>query len=149
MKKTSLIITVIYLFAFSVSLLAQTTTKEITDKFFELYQTQPSKAFDYAFGTNHWDENQQDAVFEVKNKLKNITSQCGTYFGFEMLTEKTAGTTLKVVSFVLKYDREPIRFIFLFYKPNDAWRVMNLTFDEDLDLDLKEAARPYRVEDDK
>ena len=125
----------------------QVTTKEITDHFFEIYSKDPVKAIDYAFSTNKWFERKQDAIAELKNKFKTLNDVCGDYYGYEEITEKTAGTSLKIISYLVKYDREPVRFVFLFYKAKDTWRVNNLSFDEDIDEDLKEAAKAYRLKE--
>ena len=126
---------------------AQTTTKEITDKFFVLYAKDPLEAVDYAFSTNKYWEKNPDGIRDLKNKLKNEIDICGEYLGFEMLSSKTAGKNIMMTSFILKYDRLPIRFIFFFYKPKDTWRVNSLLFDENIDDDLKEGIKAYRLKE--
>lgn len=64
------------------SVFGQTTSNEITDKFFELYSKDPLKAVDYAFSTNKWFDRQQDGVANLKNKLKNLIDLCGEYLWF-------------------------------------------------------------------
>lgn len=126
---------------------AQTTTSEITDKFFTLYATDPIKAVDYAFSTNKWFERQQDGVSNLKNKLKNTIDLCGDYYGYELLSEKTAGTNIKLITYIVRYDREPIRFTFFMYKAKDDWRVNNFSYDENIDSELEEAAKAYRLKE--
>ena len=123
----------------------QTSTKEITDKFFSLYATDPVKALDYGFSTNKWMERKQDDLDNVRTKMKNLVAVLGEYYGFEQLSEKTTGEHLKMVTFIVRYDREPLRFTFLFYKPKDIWRLNNFSYDEDLDKDLDEASKAYRL----
>ncbi len=65
----------------------------------------------------------------------------GEYYGSEQLSEKTAGEHLKMVAFMVRYDREPLKVYFL-YKP--TWRLNNFSYDEDLDKDLDEASKAYR-----
>jgi hypothetical protein len=125
----------------------QTTTKEITDKFFTIYSKDPAKAVDYGFSTNKWLDRKQDDVANLKNKLKNLVDLCGDYYGYELLSEKTAGQNIKMVSFIVRYDREPIRFTFLFYKPKATWRLNNFSYDEDIDEDLEEATKAYRLKE--
>ena len=123
----------------------QATTKEITDKFFGLYATDPIKAVEYGFSTNKWMDRKQDDVANLKSKLKDIVSLLGEYDGYELLSEKTAGQSTKMVTFIVRYDREPVRFTFLFYKPKDTWRLNNFSYDEDIDKDLEEATKAYRL----
>ena len=126
---------------------AQTTPTEITDKFFSIYSKDPIKAVEYAFATNKWFDKKQDAIVGVKNKIKNLTELVGDYYGYELLTVKTAGPSVKVMTFVVKYDREPLRFIFLMYKAKDTWRVNNFSFDEELGDELTESVKAYRLKE--
>jgi hypothetical protein len=125
----------------------QTTANEITDKFFSIYSKDPLKAVDYAFSTNKWFDKQQDAVVGVKNKINNLTELVGDYYGYELLAEKSAGPNVKIITFIARYDREPLRFIFLMYKAKDSWRVNNFSFDEDLGDELTESAKAYRLKE--
>lgn len=126
---------------------AQTTTKEITEKFFSLYAKDPIKAVEYAFSTNKWFDKNQEGVSNLKNKLKNTIDLCGEYYGYEILSEKTAGECIKMVTFIVKYDRQPIRLSFLMYKPKDIWKVNNFSYDENIDDDLEEATKAYRLKE--
>jgi hypothetical protein len=125
----------------------QTTPTEITDKFFSIYLKDPIKAVEYAFATNKWFDKKQDAIVGVKNKIKNLTELVGDYYGYVLLTVKTAGPSVKIMTFVVKYDREPLRFIFLMYKAKDTWRVNNFSFDEELGDELTESAKAYRLKE--
>jgi hypothetical protein len=90
----------------------QTSTKEITDKFFSLYSQDPIKAVEYAFSTNKWFEKNQEGVDNLKTKLKTTIDICGDYYGYEMLSEKTAGQSISMATFIVKYNRQPLRFTF-------------------------------------
>jgi len=123
----------------------QTSINEITEKFFSIYSTDAIKAVEYAFSTNKWFNRQLDGVANLKNKLKNIIDLCGEYYGYELLSTKTAGKSITMTTFIIKYDRVPIRFTFFFYKVKDTWRVNNFSYDEDIDKDLEEATKAYRL----
>ena len=84
----------------------QTTTNEITDKFFGIYATDPLKAVEYGFSTNKWAERKQDDIISLKNKLKNLVALLGDYYGYEKLTEKTAGESTKMVTFLVESDSQ-------------------------------------------
>ena len=149
MTKQFLRLTFIGLFSltFITKSFAQTTTKEITDKFFALYAKEPIKAVEYAFSTNKWFDRKQDGVANLKNKLKSIIDITGDYYGYELLSEKTAGQSITMVTYIVKYDRQPFRFTFFFYKVKDTWRVNNFSFDDDIDKDLEEATKAYRLKE--
>lgn len=75
-----------------------------------------------------------------------MTCVVSTY-GFELLSDKSAGQSVRMITYIVKYDREPIRFSFLLYKAKDKWQVNNLSFDEDIDNDLSEATKAYRLKE--
>ena len=81
----------------------------------------------------------------VKIKLADFISGLGDYFGYEPITEKSAGESYVLKSFLVKYERQPIRFTFLLYKPNDNWQIQNFTYDTNIQGELEEAAKAYRL----
>lgn len=123
---------------------AQNSEKKILTEFFSIFETSPMKAFDYAFSTNKWLEQNVEGIEAVKSKFKELLPMIGDYYGYEIIAQKNAGINLKLVSCLLRYDRQPVRFIFLFYKPKDKWQVQNFNWDIDVDDDLKEAASQNR-----
>lgn len=110
--KLSLLIIVAALLCGIEPLYAQNTETEITVKFFELYKRDPVKAVDYAFSTNKWMERNKDGVDNLKNQLTNTLGLIGDYYGYELITEERVGDNLKYVSYLLRYDRQPLRFTF-------------------------------------
>ena len=119
---------------------AQSSPREITNEFFKRYAIDPMTAFDYAFSTNKWMERNQDAVDNLKNQFSNLLPLIGNYRGYELITEKQIGENLKLASFMTRYDRQPIRWTFVLYKPHDTWQVQNLKFDDRLTSEIEEAA---------
>ncbi len=116
---------------------AQTTIKEITDKFFSTYATDPAKAVDYGFSTNKWIDIKMEDIVNLKSNLKKMVDLCGDFHGYEMISEKTAGENVKMINYVVRHDREPLVFMFLFYRPNGSWRLYNFSYTENLEADLK------------
>lgn len=120
---------------------AQSGDAQITEAFFRQYALDPMKAFDYAFSTNKWMDRNQDAVENLKNQYNQLLPLIGTYYGYDLISEKSMGDHLKVSSFMLRYDRQPMRLTFVFYKPKDQWQVQNLKYDDKLPEELEEAAK--------
>lgn len=119
----------------------QTGDEAITEDFFRQYALDPMKAFDYAFSTNEWMERNQDAVDNLKNQYSNLLPLIGNYYGYDLVTEKSRGEHLKVRSYMLRYDRQPIRLTFVLYKPKDRWQVQNLKYDDKLPDELEESTK--------
>ncbi|MGJ3236534.1 hypothetical protein [Marivirga sp.] len=147
MKKTTLILPFLVTF-FLYKSFSQSTSSEITGKFFDLYKKSPEQAIDYAFSTNKWiiDKN-QDGIANVKNQLTNTLELIGDYYGFEVITEKQIGENYILNSFLIRYDRQPLRFTFILYKPKDTWQVQSFLFDDNIDDELKESATAYRLKE--
>src|SRR5690606_10529044 len=129
-------------------LTAQSTRVEITTEFFRTYEDSHQKAVDYVFSTNKWmiDRN-KDGIENVKNQLTNFLGLVGDYYGYEKITEKSVGESYKLVSYMIKYDRQPVRFTFVFYKPKDKWQVQNFQYDDKLDDELEESGKVYRLKE--
>ena len=137
-KVITILCTSVFLILASESkLLAQSSTKEITDAFFAVYAKFPPKAIEYAFATNKWMLKKPEVVTNVKTQLKTLTDMLGEYSGFEPMEENTVSPSLKEVKFLVKYEREPLQFTFLLYKPKDKWMVENFSFNENLDKEIE------------
>ena len=141
MIKRFLIFTFLLISCYSNYLNAQVSEKEITEEFFKLYAIDPMKALDYAFSTNKWMERNADAVENLKNQFYNLIPLIGNYYGYELIAERNLGENLKLASFMAKYDRQPIRWTFILYRPNDTWQVQNLKYDDKLSNELEESAK--------
>jgi len=127
---------------------AQTTTEEILTEFFNTYKKSPQMAVEYIFGTNKWmmDRN-KDGIENVKTQLTSFLRLVGDYYGYEKITEKSVGESYQLVSYMMKYDRQPVRFTFVFYKPKDKWQVQNFQYDDNLDNELEESGKVYRLKE--
>lgn len=147
-RKIKLSAVLLVVFLSSNILKAQVTTEEITDKFFNIYEKSPLKAIDYVFGTNKWmiDRN-KDGIENVKTQLTSFLGLVGEYYGHEKITEKSVGKSYKLISYMVKYDRQPVRFTFVFYKPKDKWQVQNFQYDDNLDDELEESGKVYRLKE--
>ena len=140
--RTIFILTVIF---FSQSVVGQTSTNKITETFFKTYKENPTKAYEDLFINNKWMKDKKSDIETVKIKLADFISGLGDYFGYEQITEKSAGESYMLKSFLVKYERQPIRFTFLLYKTNDDWQIQNFTYDTNLENELEEAAKAYRL----
>lgn len=130
----------------SINTFAQNDPQKIIDEFFSLYKSKDvDTSLDYLFGTNKWMVNSKDQIEEVKSKLKGTLKLVGDYYGYSLITKKSVGDHYWLYTFMVRYDRQPIRFSILFYKPSDQWRLMNFSYDDNLGDELEEAAKAYRL----
>ncbi|WP_396632867.1 hypothetical protein [Maribacter sp. R86514] len=143
MKKVFLIFA--FLLCCASSLTAQKASSDITNKFFEIFENDALQAIDYAFATNPYLESEKLAIETLKNKYKKAISQTGTYLGFEKITEKDIVDRYKVCSFLLRYEKMPIRFTFIMYRAKETWCVNQLYYDSSMQLELEASAKQDRL----
>lgn len=119
------------------------SNENITGTFFKNYKENPTKAYVDLFANNKWMK--QSDVESVKIKLQDFLDGLGEYLGYELIAEKSTGESYLLKSFIIKYERQPLRFTFLLYKPKDSWQVQNFSYDTDIESELEEAAKAYRL----
>lgn len=129
----------------SLNVFCQKNPKEKVEKFFTEYQQEgASTAVDNLYKTNEWMSRAADAITDLKNKMEGLNKDfVGEFYGYELLVEKKLGDSFVLLSYLGKYDRQPIRFTFEFYKPDEEWKIFGLKFDADLDNEIEEAAKIY------
>ena len=114
------------------------TPDKLTESFFLKYESNPAEALDYIFSTNKWMAVNAEAVDNLKKQLIDLAALVGEYYGFEKIAEKRLGNSLMIQIYMIKYDRQPLRFVFKYYKPQDNWVIHNFCFDDKIDEDLEE-----------
>ena len=113
--------------------------KEIVDEFFKIYSSgEIDSSIDFIASTNSWMERATDSLEQLKSQLRSLESVLGEYYGYHLMAEKTLENSLVGFSYIANFDRQPIRFIFVFYKATDQWKIHKLNFDMDLDDELAE-----------
>ena len=115
----------------------QKSEKDIVDKFFEIYKTDQVKAIDYIYSTTQWIDGEGDGVKKLKGQLMQSRELLGEYIGEEFLHKGELGEDFSIYIYFAKYDRQPLRFTFQFYKPKDEWMIYSFKFDDNFDDDLE------------
>lgn len=150
MKKIFLLLCPMLLFAGVATVQAQAQTPtDISKKFFEVYAAKPMDAIDYIFSGIPLSKQVKDDITAIKKNLKVTIDQGGAYNGYELITEKSVGNTLKLMSYMAKYDKQPVRFIFIYYKPKDVWKIYTFQFNTNLDDELANAASVDQLKENK
>lgn len=110
--------------------------EKITDIFFKTYKQNPSKAYTDLFADNKWMKDKKSDIETIKIKMNDFLSGLGEYYGYELITEKSAGDSYVLKSYLVKYERQPIRFTFLLYRPNNKWQIQNFTYDTNIEEEV-------------
>ena len=132
---------------FQGNLFSQNTPTKIIDEFFERYEKEGiTIALDSLYATNKWVTNSPGLVIQLKSKIKMALGNedfIGEMHGYEPISVKTLGSSFKLYSYLVKYDRQPIRFTFKFYKPQDDWILYTFKYDFNIPEEIEEAAKLY------
>ncbi len=123
----------------SILFFGQDTPEKITENFFKIYVNNKKNALDTIFFTNKYFS--QEQTNEVSKKLNDLVSIIGDYCGNEFIQKQSAGNSFVLYKYVVKYERQPLKFTFVFYKPKETWVLYNFNFESDLDTDLENVAK--------
>jgi hypothetical protein len=135
--------------AFAAPVLGQSEPQDLIAAFAERLHTEgPHVAVDSLFSTNEWMMRSQDTRDQITTQLTNLLPLIGAYHGREQIATRQAGGSLVLYSYLFKYDRQPVRFNFMFYRPEEEWRLYRFTFDDSFDVELEEANKLYYLDPD-
>lgn len=128
---------------------SQSKPEEIVDKFFYLYQNiGTDSAINYVFSTNKWMEVNESLINDVKLNLKRATTVLGPYYGYEIINKKYAGKSFVVIDCMLRYDKLPIKFSFVLYRPDKIWQIHNVNFTDKFEKDFEAAPNVKAIQTD-
>ncbi len=113
----------------------------LIDAFFKKYKDDGTgPAVDYLFATNKYFTN-TNGINQLKTKLDSLRSNIGAYLGKDLIVTKTASNSLVYYSYLVKHEIQPIRFTFMFYKPQNDWVLYRFKYDDQMDAELEEAGK--------
>jgi len=113
----------------------------VVDTFFKKYKNEgTSAAIDFLFGTNKYFTNTA-GIGQLKAKLDSLRQGIGMYLGKDLIAQKNASSSLYFYSYLVKHEVQPLRFTFIFYKPQNEWVLYRFKYDDQMDVELEEAGR--------
>ncbi len=116
--------------------------QELLDTFFDLYKNKGYVvALKYTMSTNKWippaGVEMDNIIVKLEKEIKNM----GDYQGFEELRRKTLGSRLVYVSYLVYYQRDPVRFTFALYKNGTSWEISDFQYDFTFDKEVAESMK--------
>ena len=139
MRKLILLLALIFFFFNGIS---QETPEQIIEKFWKNYESGDAiKTIDELYANSPWADRIKDELESIKIQFKDLPNLLGEFYGYELLITKQLGESYSIYMFLVKYERQPMRFQFEFYKPKDKWIMQGFSYDYDLDEDLEAAAK--------
>ncbi|MCE7992437.1 MAG: hypothetical protein HEP71_10665 [Roseivirga sp.] len=123
------------------------TPDELVKTFFSEYRSEGAAiALKKLYETNNWISRNQDGINKLIGQLASYNEELiGEYYGYEAITKKSLGESYVLMSYLVKFDRQPLRFTFQFYKPKDQWVLYSFKFDDSFDDELERAAEIYML----
>lgn len=113
--------------------IAQNTPELMVEEFFNKYQEESiSAAIDQFFGDNPWVIGIEEDVQKLKSRAEGFFSVdfAGEYYGYEILATKSLGEHYRKITCLVRFDRQPFRFVFVAYRPNGRWKGQNFFFSD-------------------
>jgi hypothetical protein len=145
MNKLKNVAVILLLFVGYSQATAQNEPELLAEKFFTTYEESgPTVALDELYASSKWINKAEDAVLKLKNQMEGLNEDyVGKYYGYELIVEKKISSSFILLSYMVKFDRQPLRYTFKFYKPNDKWVTYSFQYDGNLGTELEEAAKIY------
>src|SRR5260221_3573185 len=120
--------------------------EKIVTKFFETYKSNgPKEALGTLLPTNKYIS--RAVADSVAIKLENLTKDLGDFQGIEKIRERKYGEGITLLTYIVKYPQQPLRFNFKFYQPGNGWRIQNFSYEPDFIDELDETVKPYRLKE--
>ncbi len=70
---------------------------------------------------------------QTKTQMNLVSSRFGPSLGYELIGEKTVGTSFQQLVYLQKLSNPAIAWNFRFYKPKDSWIVNSVAFSDNID----------------
>ncbi|MEW6357771.1 MAG: hypothetical protein AB1696_15670 [Planctomycetota bacterium] len=75
------------------------------------------------------------ADYQIKTiqKMTSVTPTYGKVVGWEFVRQDAAGESLLRLTYLHKFERHALGWVFIFYKPRDQWLLNEFRWDEELE----------------
>jgi hypothetical protein len=105
---------------------AQNTPEDYTKLFFDLLgQKKYSEAIEQ-MPVNTKLENDTSYTSKLLGKLEMVGEKAGEYCGYELIEKEEVSPSYITLTYFIKYYNVPQKIQFTFYKPKDAWLLINV-----------------------
>lgn len=96
--------------------------EKIVKNFFSLIQEKSSSsAIDYLFSNNPQLYQRTESIQQLKNFFLNVDQVLGKLYGYEIIQNEIYYNSLHIIIVYTKYEKQPLKFLFVFYKPTNKW----------------------------
>ena len=125
---------------------AQESPEKIIENFFQDYQQgDPGTAQDNLYQHMPWSDRIRDELDKMRSQFTGLQSLVGKYYGNDFVVKKELAGSFSVYSYLARFERQPVRFTFKFYKPQDKWFLYGFSYDDDFSQEMEEAVKVYNL----
>lgn len=122
----------VFVFFATSNLLAQTLPTDFVKPFFEdLLNDKYSLKKLYSSNKNFTELDNEINV--LNEKLKDASSKLGGPYSYEKIKEEKINDFYYIYHYAVKYERQPLIFKFIFYKPDKEYQLQKFSFDINLE----------------
>jgi hypothetical protein len=123
---------------------AQSSPEDISNKFFNIYKKASfDKGLDYLFSTNQYAKEYQPELDTIKHQVTYSVQLVGAFLDYELISQKKAGNSMILLTYLVKCERDALTFRILFYKPINTWQAQSFNFDNKIGEELESASKTY------
>jgi len=112
--------------------------QEKIDTFFKMfYEGKSVEALAFLYRDNPWVSMDSDAGRDMAKEIGALNEFVGELRNHTKLQEVVVVDRFAYVSYLAAFDRQPIRIVFEYYRPEGSWRLFGFAYDDDLDEDIE------------
>jgi len=105
------------------------------DKFFKQLKAgdYPGAYDNFLAGSPMGTQTEKKSIFV--SKTEEAFGIYGEFNDYELFDNYTIGSNVYILTYLTRHEKQPLRWRFVFYRPDKTWRVINMGFDDVL-LDM-------------
>jgi len=107
---------------------AQNTPDALMDQFVNEFRDSSTLAVRNAFNTNPWIQENSEEVDNLVTQIEEVLKYLGDYLDAERIEKIQLSDRLVVYTYLMNYERQPVRYIFELYKSKNNWMFYNIQY---------------------
>ena len=133
---------VLFLLTSALMIQAQDRPPQLIDQFFEDYASlTPVEALDNLYSHMPSADRIQDELNQLMTQFEGLQTIVGPYLGHDEITRRGLAERYAIYSYLVRFERQPVRFTFQFYRPDKTWQLYSFSYDDNIDDEMEAAIR--------
>jgi len=95
-------------------------------------------SLNFIYSTNKWVlQEHQAELQDIKEQLNGLVLNLGNYYGSVIIKKINLKDRYVGYSILMRYERQPLRFILNLYKPDNLWQLQSFQYDSNVGDEIK------------